>query len=36
MMKSYVGVREEEGLEVPPKNKVQNVPLGEQERQGRV
>lgn len=35
-MKSYVGVREEEGLEVPPKNKVQNIPLGEQERQGGV
>ena len=36
-MKSYVGVREEEdGLEVPSKNKVQNVPLGEQKRQGGV
>lgn len=36
-MISYVGVREEEeGLEVPPKNKVQYVPLGEQKRQGGV
>ena len=35
-MKSYVGVRKEEGLEVPPKNKVQNVPLDEQDRQGGV
>ena len=36
-MESYTGVREEEeGLGVLPKNKLQNIRLGEQKRQGRV